>query len=132
MQMQRANKGVLLIGFVLFAIVILVFILSSLSSESDQDLYLRDVQEVETVTSKLIDSNFQQELITELKNEGYKPTGSIAYTIYSMDKKEITIVLHGIDTSRKKAEKYIQQLTDQLSNSTGLGTFEVKVLEDKD
>jgi hypothetical protein len=132
MQMQRANKGVILIGFVLFAIVILVFILSSLSSESDQDLYLRDVQEVETVTSKLIDSNFQQELITELKNEGYKPTGSIAYTIYSMDKKEITIVLHGIDTSRKKAEKYIQQLTDQLSNSTGLGTFEVKVLEDKD
>jgi hypothetical protein len=132
MQMQRANKGVLLIGFVLFAIVILVFILSSLSSESDQDLYLRDVQEVETVTSKLIDSNFQQELITELKDEGYKPTGSIAYTIYSMDKKEITIVLHGIDTSRKKAEKYIQQLTDQLSNSTGLGTFEVKVLEDKD
>jgi uncharacterized membrane protein YeiB len=132
MQMQRANKGVLLIGFVLFAIVILVFILSSLSSESDQDLYLRDVQEVETVTSKLIDSNFQQELITELKNEGYKPTGSVAYTIYSMDKKEITIVLHGIDTSRKKAEKYIQQLTDQLSNSTGLGSFEVKVLEDKD
>lgn len=130
--MQRANKGVLLIGFVLFAIVILVFILSSLSSESDQDLYLRDVQEVETVTSKLIDSNFQQELITELKNEGYKPTGSIAYTIYSMDKKEITIVLHGIDTSRKKAEKYIQQLTDQISTSSGLGTFEVKVLEDKD
>lgn len=132
MQMQRANKGVLLIGFILFAIVILVFILSSLSSESDQDLYLRDVQEVETVTSKLIDSNFQQELITELKNEGYKPTGSIAYTIYSMDKKEITIVLHGIDTSRKKAEKYIQQLTDQISTSSGLGTFEVKVLEDKD
>ena len=130
--MQRANKGVLLIGFILFAIVILVFILSSLSSESDQDLYLRDVQEVETVTSKLIDSNFQQELITELKDEGYKPTGSIAYTIYSMDKKEITIVLHGIDTSRKKAEKYIQQLTDQISTSSGLGTFEVKVLEDKD
>ncbi|MFC6039347.1 hypothetical protein ACFPYN_07920 [Paenisporosarcina macmurdoensis] len=130
--MQRANKGVLLIGFVLFAIVILVFILSSLSSESDQDLYLRDVQEVETVTSKLIDSNFQQELITELKNEGYKPTGSIAYTIYSMDEKELTIVLHGIDTSRKKAEKYIQQLTNQLSTSSGLGTFEVKVLEDKD
>ena len=130
--MQRSNKGVLLIGFVLFCIVALVFILSSLTSESDQDLYLRDVQEVETVTSKLIDSNFQQELITELKNEGYKPTGSIAYTIYSMDKKEITIILHGIDTSRKKAEKYIQQLTDQLSNSSGLGTFEVKVLEDKD
>jgi hypothetical protein len=49
-----------------------------------------------------------------------------------MDKKEITIVLHGIDTIRKKAEKYIQQLTDQISTSSGLGTFEVKVLEDKD
>lgn len=130
--MRRSNRGVLLLGFVLFCIVVLVFVLSSLSSESDQDLYLRDVQEVETVTSKLIDSNFQQELITELKNEGYKPTGSIAYTIFSMDKKEITIILHGIDTSRKKAEKYIEQLTNQLSTSSGLGTFEVKVLEDKD
>ena len=130
--MRRSNKGVLLLGFALFCIVVLVIILSSLTSESDQDLYLRDVQEVETVTSKMIDANFQQELITELKDEGYKPTGSIAYTIFSMDKKEITIVLHGIDTSRKKAEKYIEQLTNQLSTSSGLGTFEVKVLEDKD
>ncbi len=71
-------------------------------------------------------------LMTALKNEGYKPTGSIGYTIFSMDDKEITIVLHGIDTSRKKAENYIQTMTNQLSTSIGLGTFKVTILEDKD
>jgi hypothetical protein len=130
--MRRSNKGVLILSFILLCIVALVIILSSITSESDQDLYVRDVKEVETVTSKMIEANFQQLLITELKNEGYKPTGSIAYTIFSMEKKEMTIILHGIDTSRKKAQKYIQQLTNELSTSIGLGTFEVTVLEDKD
>lgn len=130
--MKKSNKGVILLSLLFVVTIIVVIILSTVSSESDQDLYIRDVKEVETVTTKLIETNFQQQLITQLKNEGYKPTGSIAYTIFSMEKKEITIVLHGIDTSRKKAQKYIQELTNELSTSIGLGTFEVTVREDKD
>lgn len=130
--MRKSNKGVMILSLLLGVTIILVIILSTVSNESDQDLYLRDVKEVESVTTKLIETNFQQQLMTELKNEGYKPTGSIAYTIFSMEKKEITIVLHGIDTSRKKAQKYIQELTNELSTSIGLGTFEVTVREDKD
>ena len=130
--MRRSNNGILLLGFLFISLVIVIIFLSSLTGESDQDLYLRDVKEVEAVTSKMIETNFQQELITSLKNEGYKPTGSIAYTIFSMDKKELTIVLHGIDTSRRKAENYIQDLTNQLSTTIGLGTFDVSVVEDKD
>lgn len=130
--MRRSKKGVMLLGLLFISLVVVIIILSSLTSESDQDLYLRDVKEVETVTSKLIETNFQQQLITSLKNEGYKPTGSIAYTIFSMDKKELTIILHGIDTSQRKAENYIQDLTNKLSTSLGLGTFEVTVIEDKD
>lgn len=131
--MKRSNNSVVLLLLCLFiSFVIIVFVLSSLNQESDQDLYLRDVTEVELVTSKMTETKFQEQLITALKNEGYKPTGSFGYTIYSMDKKELTIVLHGIDTSRKKAQAYIQALTDQLSTSIGIGTFEVTVLEDKD
>lgn len=130
--MRRSNKGVVLLGFLFISLVVVIVILSSLTGESDQDLYLRDVKEVEAVTSKMVETNFQQQLITALKNEGYKPTGSVAYTIFSMDKKELTIVLHGIDTSRRKAENYIQDLTNQLSTSIGLGTFKVTVVEDKD
>lgn len=130
--MRRSKKGVMLLGFLFISLVVVIIILSSLTSESDQDLYLRDVKEVEAVNSKLIETNFQQQLITSLKNEGYKPTGSIAYTIFSMDKKELTIILHGIDTSQRKAENYIQDLTNKLSTSMGLGTFEVTVIEDKD
>lgn len=130
--MRKSNKGVMILSLLFAVTIILVIILTTVSNESDQDLYLRDVKEVELVTTKLIETNFQQQLMTELKNEGYKPTGSIAYTIFSMEKKEITIVLHGIDTSRKKAQKYIQKLTNDLSTSIGLGTFEVTVREDKD
>ncbi|MCZ8538450.1 hypothetical protein M9R32_14735 [Paenisporosarcina quisquiliarum] len=130
--MRRSNNGILLLGLLFISLVVVIIILSSFTGESDQDLYLRDVKEVEAVTSKMIETNFQQELITALKNEGYKPTGSIAYTIFSMDKKELTVVLHGIDTSRRKAENYIQDLTNQLSTSIGLGNFDVTVVEDKD
>ncbi|MGB3261706.1 hypothetical protein [Paenisporosarcina sp.] len=130
--MRRSNNGILLLGLLFISLVVVIIILSSFTGESDQDLYLRDVKEVEAVTSKMIETNFQQELITALKNEGYKPTGSIAYTIFSMDKKELTVVLHGIDTSRRKAENYIQELTNQLSTSIGLGNFDVTVVEDKD
>ena len=131
--MKRSNNSVILLIFcLLISFVIIIFVLSSLTQESDQDLYLRDITEVELVTNKMSETSFQEQLITALKSEGYKPTGSFGYTIYSMDKKELTIVLHGIDTSRKKAESYIQTLVDKLSTSIGIGTFEVIVLEDKD
>lgn len=121
------------IGLVALSLVVLIFLFSlSFNKESDKDLFLRDVSEVESVNKALIETNFQEQLIIALKNEGYKPTGSIGYIIYSMEEKEMTIVLHGIDSSRKQAEKYIQQLTNQLSNSLGIGTFEVTVVEDKD
>lgn len=95
-------------------------------------MYLRDVKEVEDVNNKMIETEFQVQLLNALKNEGYKPTGSIAYTIFSMDKKEMTIILHGLDSSKKQAEKYIQDLSNQLSTSIGLGTFEVNIVEDED
>lgn len=130
---RRSNKGMIRIGLVALSLVVLIFLFSlSFNKESDKDLFLRDVSEVESVNKALIETNFQEQLIIALKNEGYKPTGSIGYIIYSMEEKEMTIVLHGIDSSRKQAEKYIQQLTNQLSNSLGIGTFEVTVVEDKD
>lgn len=127
------NKGILVFGFLFLVIVVLVIILSSLSpGESDQDLYLRSVKDVEVVTSKMIETEFQSQLITALKNEGYKPTGSIAFTIFSMEKKEVTIVLHGLDSNEGKAETYIQDLTNKLSTSIGLGTFKVTIVEDNE
>ncbi len=80
----------------------------------------------------MIETNFHEQLINALKSEGYQPTGSIAYTIFSMEEKEITIVLFGLDSSKKQAEKYIQDLSNQLSTSVGLGKFEVTIREDKD
>lgn len=131
--MKRSNNGViLLLGCLLVSLAAIILIFSSLNRESDHDLYLRDIEEVELVQNKMIETDFEAQLSAALKNEGYNPTGSYSYTIFNMSKKELTIVLHGIDTSRKKAEKYIQELTDNLSTSIGLGTFEVTVLEDKD
>ena len=130
---RRSNNGMIRIGLIAISLIVLIFLFSfSFKKESDQDLYLRDVSEVESVNDALTESNFQEQLITALKNEGYKPTGSIGYTIYSMEEKEMTIVLHGIDSSKKQAEKFIQQLSNQLSNSLGIGTFEVNIVEDKD
>lgn len=130
---RRSNNGMIRIGLVALSLIVLIFLFSlSFNKESDKDLYLRDVSEVESVNKALIETNFQEQLIIALKNEGYKPTGSVGYIIYSMEEKEMIIVLHGIDSSRKQAEKYIQQLTNQLSNSLGIGTFEVSVVEDKD
>ncbi|MFX3673795.1 MAG: hypothetical protein ACE3JQ_05055 [Paenisporosarcina sp.] len=130
---RRSNNGMIRIGFVAISLIVLIFVFSfSFNKESDQDLYLRDVSEVESVNQTLIESKFQEQLMTALKNEGYKPTGSIGFTIYSMDQKEMTIVLHGIDSSKKQAEKFIQQLSNKLSNSVGLGTFKVNIVEDKD
>ncbi len=130
---RRSNNGIILIGLVAFGLIVLIFLFTfTFKKESDKDLYLRDISEVESVNNALIETNFQEQLIIALKNEGYKPTGSIGYIIYSMEEKEMTIVLHGIDSSKKQAEKYIQQLTNQLSNSLGIGTFEVSIVEDKD
>lgn len=130
--MKSSNKVVILLSFLLLTIVILIIVLATMSPESDQDLYIRSVNDVEVVTNKLTETDFQQKLITKLKDEGYKPTGSIGYTIFSMEKKQMTIVLHGIDSNRSKAENYIQELTNQLSSSIGLGTFEVTILENND
>ena len=131
--MRRSNKGVILLlcclAAVLFAIVL---VSTSLSGETDQDRYLRDIKEVETVINKMNETGFQEQLNTTLKNEGYQPTGSYSYTIFSMEEKEMAIVLHGLDESRRKVEAYIQELTNQLSTSIGLGTFEVRIIEDKD
>lgn len=130
---RRSNNGMIRIGLIALSLVVLIFLFSlSFNKESDKDLYLRDVSEVESVNKALVETNFQEQLMIALKNEGYKPTGSIGYIIYSMEEKEIIIVLHGIDSSKKQAEKYIQQMTNQLSNSLGIGTFEVSVVEDKD
>ncbi|MET0786715.1 MAG: hypothetical protein ABWX61_06590 [Paenisporosarcina sp.] len=130
--MRRSNSGIVLIGLVAITVVVLFLVFFSFSKESDQDLYLRDVKEVETVNSLMVETNFHEQLMGALKSEGYQPTGSIAYTIYSMDEKEMSIVLFGLDSSKKKAQSYIQDLTNQLSTSVGLGTFEVKIEEDKD
>jgi hypothetical protein len=131
--MRRSKNSMIRIGLIACSLIVLIFVFSfSFSKESDQDLYLRDVSEVESVNNSLNESKFQEQLIIALKNEGYKPTGSIGFTIYSMDQKEMTIVLHGIDSSKKQAEKFIQQLSNQLSNSLGLGTFKVIIVEDKD
>ena len=132
--MRRSDKSgvILLLLCLLVGFVMIIFIFTSLSRESDQDLYLGDIKEVELVTNKMVETNFQEQLATALKNEGYKPTGSFGYTIYSMEEKELTIVLHGIDSSRKKAQEYIQALSNQLSTSIGLGTFEVTIREDED
>ncbi|MDX1702037.1 MAG: hypothetical protein R3250_15535 [Melioribacteraceae bacterium] len=130
--MRRSNSGIVLIGLVGITVVVLFLVFLSFSKESDKDLYLRDVKEVESVNSLMIETNFHEQLINALKSEGYQPTGSIAYTIFSMEEKEITIVLFGLDSSKRNAEKYIQDLTNNLSTSLGLGKFEVKVREDKD
>ena len=129
---RRSNSGIVLIGLVGITVVVLFLVFLSFSKESDKDLYLRDVKEVESVNSLMIETNFHEQLINALKSEGYQPTGSIAYTIFSMEEKEITIVLFGLDSSKRNAEKYIQDLTNNLSTSLGLGKFEVKVREDKD
>lgn len=131
--MKRSNNGVfLLLGCLLVTLVAIIMIIFSLGKESDHDLYLRDIEEVALVKEKMIETDFEAQLIAALKDEGYKPTGSFSYTIFSMNKKEMTIVLHGIDTSRKKSQSYIQVLSDKLSTSIGLGTFDVTILEDKD
>ena len=131
--MKMSNNGViLLLGCLLVTLVAIIIIISSLGKESDHDLYLRDIEEVELVKEKMIETEFEAQLIAELKDEGYKPTGSFAYNIFNMNEKEMTIVLHGIDTSRKKSQSYIQVLSDKLSTSIGLGTFDVTILEDKD
>jgi ABC-type phosphate/phosphonate transport system permease subunit len=127
---RRSNKGIIITGTIAIIIIVLFIFSFSFSKSSDQDLYLRKVKEVEAVNSKMIETDFHVQLLSALKNEGYKPTGSIAYTIFSMDKKEMTIILHGLDSSKKQAEKYIQELSNQLSNSIGLGTFEVSIIED--
>jgi hypothetical protein len=129
---RRSNSGIVLIGLVGITVIVLFLVFFSFSKESDQDLYLRDVKEVESVNSLMTETNFHQQLITALKSEGYQPTGSISYTIFNMEEKELTIVLFGLDSSKKKAKKYIQDLTDQLSTSVGLGKFEVSIREDKD
>lgn len=130
--MRRSNKGIIITGTIAVIVIVLFIFSFSFSKDSDQDLYLRDVKEVEAVNSMMIETEFQAQLLSALKSEGYKPTGSIAYTIFSMDKKEMTIILHGLDSSKKQAEKYIQDLSNQLSTSIGLGTFEVSIVEDKD
>lgn len=130
--MRRSNSGIVLLGLLVITVVVLFLVFFTFTKESDQDLFLRDVKEVETVNSLMVETNFHEQLINALKSEGYQPTGSIAYTIFSMEEKEITIVLFGLDSSKKQAEKYIQDLSNQLSTSLGLGKFDVTIREDKD
>ncbi|MGE7950890.1 hypothetical protein [Lysinibacillus xylanilyticus] len=96
---------------------------STFVSNSEEQL-----KEVEEINKKIEETELTKKIINGLTENGFSPDKRIQYTIYSPEKKVLTISLSNFDREDKTINKIID-IINTITKENNLNTFSVELSE---
>ncbi|TFE02416.1 hypothetical protein [Jeotgalibacillus salarius] len=124
--MKKIIPGLILIS-VLAIISTTFFYDNSQHSAESKDSAVKQTEEANNIIDDISQSKLQVQITEKLKQEGYTPTGTYGFSIYSFENKSITIDLSEIPKAKEAAEKHIQEIVNDISQENQLGIFKTTI-----